>query len=80
MKKIKLRYLSERKLLIPLLKSRGGAMRLPLMDYNKMKPLPTEKQVVEVTEYEAGDLQRCWPGLFEVVKPKPKKEVTENDS
>lgn len=79
-KKIDLKYLGNIKLNIPRLKSRGGmGVKLPLMDYNNKKPFPADKQILTVSENEANDLMRCWPGLFEVIKkanPKINKKET----
>lgn len=76
---VDLQYTGTAKLMISALKSKGGAgLRLPLINYNTGKPLDASEQIITVSENEAGDLQRCWPGSFQVVKPKKiKKETTE---
>ncbi|MBT7484701.1 hypothetical protein HN680_08070 [Candidatus Peregrinibacteria bacterium] len=75
MKLVELRYIGNIKIIIPFLKSRGGqGPKLPLMDYNKNKPLPKSEQIITVSENEAGDLMRSWRGQFEIVRPKRKKQ------
>lgn len=76
---VELQYKSTAKLMISALKSKGGSsLKLPLMNYNTGKPLAESEQIITVSENEAGDLMRCWPQSFEVVKPKrAKKEEPE---
>ena len=61
------------------LSSKGGSdIRLPLMDYIKKEPLPDDKQIISgLYQKEVDDLMRCWPNLFEVIKPKAKRKETE---
>jgi len=77
----KLKYIGKQKLTISRLKSRGGnGLTLPLMDYNRMIPLSESDQIIELSENEAGDLQRCWPSFFvEVKESKKKKEEVIED-
>jgi len=79
---MKLEYKSNMKINIPNLKSKGGiGLKLPLIDYNTMKV--KEEQIIEVSNNEAADLQRCWPGCFTEVKEvkeiKIEKEEIEDD-
>jgi hypothetical protein len=69
------------KLEVKNLRSRGGSdITLPFMDYNTMKPLEDSKQILEgLFRKEADDLMRCWPGLFEEIKPVEKKRKEENE-
>ena len=76
---MKLRYTGSFKIVIPSLKSKGGvSLKLPLTNYNTMRP--QDEQIIEVSENEAADLIRSWPNSFEVVKIKKIKEVVDNDS
>ena len=76
---MKLRYTGSFKIVIPSLKSKGGvSLKLPLTNYNTMRP--QDEQIIEVSENEAADLIRSWPNSFEVVKIKKVKEVVDNDS
>ena len=76
---MKLRYTGSFKIVIPSLKSKGGvSLKLPLTNYNTMRP--QDEQIIEVSDNEAADLIRSWPNSFEVVKIKKVKEVVDNDS
>ena len=70
---MKLEYISDQPIHIPKLKSKGGTgMTLPLMDYTTGKK--SKKQIIEVSENEAGDLMRSWPDCFFVHKDKKEEK------
>ena len=67
------KYLLNKKITIPTLKSRGGnGLTLPLMDHIKRIPLPVELQIIKLSLNEAGDLIRSWgkDSLEEVIEKK----------
>jgi hypothetical protein len=71
---MKIKYIGRQKIVIPRLKSKGGAeLRLPLIDYKTGKR--ADMQEIEVSDQEAGDLMRTWKGSFIVPKKKKESEV-----
>ena len=65
---MRLEYVGKYPIYIPLIKSRGGDLRLPLTNDNTGKSADT--QIVDVTDNEAKDLLRCWPSSFVAVNNK----------
>jgi len=59
---------------IPNLKGLAG-INLPLRDFATGKSLPPSKQIIDVSENEAQDLMRQWPGVL--VKKQTKRKESE---
>ena len=56
----KIQYISSLKINIPMLKSKGRGLNLPLIDHFTGKQLPSDQQIIMISEDEFNCLVKCW--------------------